>query len=180
MSTMPVTRARQSGAILVVSLLLLLVLTILGIMMMQTTRLQERMSGNTRDLNAALQGAEAGLRAGEGVLANAVSRPAAATALPCNICEIPTLPVALQDDTQFNWLTMVTSSVALPGQGQGQPGSLHDNPQYVIEHTAFVTDELGTGQDPPQGRDFYEVTARSTGLTTFPRTVLQSTYARRF
>jgi type IV pilus assembly protein PilX len=170
-------RARQSGAILVVSLLLLLVLTILGVTMMQTTTTQERMSGNTRDLNAALQGAEAGLRAGEGVLALAGVRPDAATSLPCNICEIPTLPVAIQDDTQFDW--NVTSSVAgLPTHGT--PGGLISAPLYVIEHTAFVPDELGTGQDPPQGRDFYQVSARSQGLTGAPKTVLQTTYARRF
>ena len=170
-------RARQSGAILVVSLLLLLVLTILGVTMMQTTTTQERMSGNTRDLNAALQGAEAGLRAGEGVLALAGVRPDAATSLPCNICEIPTLPVAIQDDTQFDW--NVTSSVAgLPTHGT--PGGLISAPLYVIEHTAFVPDELGTGQDPPQGRDFYQVSAQSQGLTGAPNTVLQTTYARRF
>ncbi len=176
---MPAMRARQSGAILVVSLLLLLVLTILGVTMMQTTTQQERMSGNTRDLNAALQGAESGLRGGEGVLTLAVARPDAATSLPCNICELPTLPVALQDDAQFDWGLNVTSSVAgLPAHGT--PGGLTGAPQYVIEHTAFVPDELGTGQDPPQGRDFYQVTSRSQGLTAAPRTVLQSTYARRF
>jgi len=172
-------RARQSGAILVVSLLLLLVLTILGVTMMQTTTTQERMSGNTRDLNAALQGAEAGLRAGEGVLALAGVRPDAATSLPCNICEIPTLPVAIQNPAQFDWQMNVTSSVAgLPAHGT--PGGLISAPLYVIEHTAFVPDELGTGQDPPQGRDFYQVSAQSQGLTGAPNTVLQSTYARRF
>ncbi len=178
MSTMPATRARQSGAILVVSLLLLLVLTILGVMMMQTTTQQERMSGNTRDLNAALQGAESGLRGGEGVLTLAVARPDAATVLPCNVCELPTLPVALQDDAQFDWTTVTSSIAGLPAHGQ--PGGLTGAPQYVIEHTAFVPDELGTGQDPPQGRDFYQVTARSKGVTSAPTTVLQTTYARRF
>jgi len=57
------------GAVLIVSLLLLLVLTVLGVVMMQTTRMQERMAGATRDLNMSLQGAESGLRYGESVVA---------------------------------------------------------------------------------------------------------------
>ena len=59
----PITH--QRGAILVTSMLLLLVLTIIGITAMQMTRMQERMAGNTRDLNLAFQGSEAGLRNGE-------------------------------------------------------------------------------------------------------------------
>ena len=44
-------RQRQRGAILVTSLLLLIVLTVLGVAMMRMTNMQERMAGNTRDVN---------------------------------------------------------------------------------------------------------------------------------
>jgi Tfp pilus assembly protein PilX len=36
------------------------------------------------------------------------------------------------------------------------------------------------GQDPPDGRDFYQVTARSTGGSGQAEVVLQSTYTRKF
>ena len=58
-------RRLQGGAVLIVSLLLLLVLTILAIGASQTTRIEERMAWNARDTDLAFQGAEAGLRAAE-------------------------------------------------------------------------------------------------------------------
>jgi len=53
---------RQTGAALIVSLVLLLIMTVLGVTAMRTTTLQERMAGNLRDNNLAFQDAEAALR----------------------------------------------------------------------------------------------------------------------
>jgi len=55
----------QAGAVLIVSLVLLLVLTILGIAGVQNTTMEERMAGNYRDRFSAFQAAEAALRFGE-------------------------------------------------------------------------------------------------------------------
>jgi len=55
----------QGGAALMFSLIFLLLLTIIGLTAMQSSTLQERMAGNTRDTNLAFQAAELGLRAGE-------------------------------------------------------------------------------------------------------------------
>ena len=68
-------KRRQRGASLVISLLLLVALTVLGISTIRTTNLQERMAGNARDLNIALQGAEAGLRDGEARIRAQANRP---------------------------------------------------------------------------------------------------------
>jgi type IV pilus assembly protein PilX len=54
--------SRQKGAVLIVALLFLVILTILGLTAMQGTTMEERMSGNSRDINVALQAAEAALR----------------------------------------------------------------------------------------------------------------------
>lgn len=60
---------RQSGFVLVVALILLLVLTLLGLAAAQSTSLQERMAGNARNHDLAFQAAEAGLNAAQsGVL----------------------------------------------------------------------------------------------------------------
>lgn len=53
---------RQHGAVLIVALLFLVILTLLGLTAMSGTTLEERMSGNSRDMNIALQSAEAALR----------------------------------------------------------------------------------------------------------------------
>jgi len=171
------SRHRQSGAILIISLLLLLVLTVLGVVMMQTTRMQERMAGNTRDLNLALQAAESGLRYGEAVVAAYTALPDTTGSLPCTVCQKGTLPVAIYDPAQFNW----TANATPYGQG-GVVAALTSvvNPMYTTEDLGFVPDSLDSGQDAPEGRDFFQISSRSTGATGLAGTVLQSTYARRF
>lgn len=168
---------RQSGAVLIVSLLLLLVLTVLGVVMMQTTRMQERMSGATRDLNMSLQGAEAGLRYAESVIGGYTSWPAATSTLPCTVCQPGVLPVAIYDPAQFNW----NANGTVYGQaGLVSSDKLYENPRYTVEDLGFQQDSLVMGQDPPEGREFYQVTSRSTGATGLATTVLQSTYTRVF
>ena len=53
--------ARQSGAILIVALVMLVVLTLLGVTAMNTTSLQERIASNTQEQVHAFQAAETGL-----------------------------------------------------------------------------------------------------------------------
>lgn len=59
---------QQRGAILIVALIMLLLLTIIGLSSMRGTSLQENMAGNMRDGNLALQASEAALRKGEEVV----------------------------------------------------------------------------------------------------------------
>lgn len=63
---------RQRGVVLIVALILLLVLTMIGVGVTQSTSLEERMAGNTRDKDLAFQAAEAGLRGGEDGLLQAI------------------------------------------------------------------------------------------------------------
>lgn len=64
--------ARQAGVSLLVVLILLLVMSILGIAVLRSSGMQERMSANMRDRSIAFQAAETALReAQEDVLANA-------------------------------------------------------------------------------------------------------------
>lgn len=55
----------QQGSALVVSLLMLLVMTLLGVTAMMTSRLQEKMAINARQYNLAFQASESALRTGE-------------------------------------------------------------------------------------------------------------------
>jgi len=58
----------QRGAVLVVSLLILLVMTVIGVSSMGSTTLQERMANNNNQRQIAFQAAEAALRSGEAYL----------------------------------------------------------------------------------------------------------------
>lgn len=63
---------RQAGTVLVISLVILLVLTLLGVASMQTSALQEKMAGNLHDTNLAFQSAEGALRVAEDFLQSPV------------------------------------------------------------------------------------------------------------
>lgn len=176
------TPGRQSGAILVTSLLLLIVLTVLGVAMMRMTNMQERMAGNTRDVNLSLQAAEAALRDGEArILALPDKDQGVSFAVDpgCVVCQRNTLPVAIFDEGQYDWRTL--------GQEYGASGTkdiseLARDPRYVIGELGFVRDDLGEGccDYYVSGRDFYQVTGFSSGATDLTNTVLQTTFPRRF
>lgn len=59
---------QQGGAVLIVALIMLLLLTMIGLTSMRGTSLQENMASNFRENNLSLQAAEAGLRKGEEVV----------------------------------------------------------------------------------------------------------------
>jgi Tfp pilus assembly protein PilX len=80
--------------------------------------------------------------------------------------------------------TRHNSTAQLYGAAAGFPAtlvpSLKEDPRYTVEDLGFVKDSLVEGQEPPEGRDFFQVSSHSTGATGLAGTVLQSTYARRF
>lgn len=173
---------RQRGAVLVVSLLLLLVMTLLGLGASQSTRLQERMAGNQRDMELALQGAEAGLRAAEDLLPSAIAIDLCTT--PGTSCEaylentlVDTstgiaLDLARQSDAWWTqWSTQHPAPASL--------GQLSQTPQFVNERVARMRDTLSEG-DPniKVVREYYRSTSRSRGLTDTAQVVVQSTYGR--
>jgi len=59
---------RQTGAVLIISLIFLLLMTMLSTSAMRGATMQERMAGNTRDYNLGFQAAEAALRDAEDYL----------------------------------------------------------------------------------------------------------------
>lgn len=54
-------RRHQCGAALIMSMVILLILTLLGITAMGTSSLEEKMSGNTQEITRAFEAAESGL-----------------------------------------------------------------------------------------------------------------------
>jgi type IV pilus assembly protein PilX len=167
----------QRGAALVVALIMLLVMTVLGITAMQVTRMEERMAGNSRDINLAFQGAEAGLRDGEDRIAAMTTRPLPCSAAPCAVWRRDFLAQDLRDQLIGWWNTNGTEyGVA----GTPELTEITRDPIVVTESLGFVPDSLSIGHGPPEGRDFYRVTATSTGASDTANAVLESTYTRRY
>ena len=65
MKTLPIPQRRQQGAILIIALLFLVLLTIIGVSSISGVALEEKMAGNLREQNVAFQAAESALRDAE-------------------------------------------------------------------------------------------------------------------
>ncbi len=160
---------------LVVALLLLLVLTVLGVTGMRSAFLEERMTGNTQDLNVAFEAGEAALRAGEAVLRQ------------------PALPDFDSDEGLFQsadptsaplWETVDWDDAlaVLEYTGlDGAPGNLaRVDARYFIEELPRVTSpgESLAADTAVDEAGFYRVTARATGAGSAATVMLQTTYRR--
>ncbi len=174
----------QSGAVLAITLIMLLLLTLIGVTSMQGTALEERMAGNVRDANLAFQAGEAGLRSGEALLAQLQERPdlqdtLCSAASPCPgvvVYAAGILPPDLHRPAEnpAGWWAGAAFTYSEAMQ------AIPTLPRFLIEHRHFVRDNLNIGHEPVTGRDIYTVSTRATGQTADAQVVLQSTYSRRF
>lgn len=180
------TPGHQRGAVLIVSLLLLLVVTVLALGASQTTRLQERMVGSQRNFDLAFQSAEAGLRAGERLVNDSMMTPPlpCASNPPCLVYERGYLArTNSYEDQAFLerewWLGLAQRYAATPAiSGEGLSGQ---DPLFYIEEIEEVRD---AGSNSPSGPApsvvYYRIVSRGEGGTSNAAVVLHSTYARRF
>jgi type IV pilus assembly protein PilX len=158
---------RQRGAVLAVSLILLLIMTMLAISGGQAVRLQERMASNLRDVDLALQGAEAGLRDAEREIEAMSTWPSfciSNAATGCTMFDIGvlrttgTFDLRIQDQAWWN-------SSARDYRGASSLGGLSRDPQFVIERAAQLCD---TAEAPCPESDmlyYFRSTARAPGAT---------------
>ena len=170
--------AGQSGVVLVISLIMLLLLTLIGVTAMQTTSLEEKMSGNLRDKNLAFQAAESALRAAE----NSLNPPY--TGIPATFPNSgsggfysSTPAISLADSAisagsfwttglASNPPTVATSTVttAMLGNGIARPVYIIQQlpPLFCIQPCTLVQP--------------YKITVRATGASTNTVVILQSIY----
>src|SRR5688572_666493 len=139
--------SRQRGAALVISLMLLLVMTLLGLGASQSTRMQERMAGNQRDIELAMQGAEAGLRVSESRVSQNV--PDDKVSPLFDACDTSAAPAPTSECFTFGQLFFVDAARTTPldlskqtddwwrtyaKQYTTDMGGLARAPQYVNEY----------------------------------------------
>lgn len=176
----------QRGAALVISLLILLVMTLIGVTAMQTTVMEERMAGNLRNTNLAFQAAEAALREAENYLAplTATNRPTAVNACgtpPCTVWEANQLTTDFANQTR-TWWTTNGIEYGTNLAADIDMSETNDDPYYVIEELEFVSDSLVIPQAATNsgGTQFYRVTAAGVGGDPNAQAVVQSTVAKRY
>lgn len=123
---MMIAPGRQRGAVLVVSLVLLVVLTLLGVSVMNVTQLEERMAGNAQEMNQAFHTAETGLSQAYGD--SNVWNPT--SAITQDYTTIPTeLPAGVRRTDQASYDTEYLVATGPP------PG--YDKDKYQTAHFDF-------------------------------------------
>lgn len=166
----------QQGVVLIMSLVILMILTLIGVSSMRTSSLQERMSGNSRDYQIAFEAAELALRAGEDYI-KSISTTADFNSTGNNG---KFLPRTWSDSdawrTESNWTSAKTSSVTM--------ANVSGNPEYMIE---ILDSEYGQIDDPNQGSygsggsatiGLFRITARGYGKNPNTKVMLQSDFGK--
>lgn len=168
----------QRGAALIVSMLILLVMTLIGVTAMNVTGLEERMAGNTQDRDRAFESAESALRDGEAVVFTKGTDDFNGTN---GLYPAPTDGSMLWA-TSLDWGPASTQTRAFSGSLIHVP----QKPRYIIELLAEVpcaggTEKVGGGysedtKESPCNKYYYRITSRGVGGAAGATVMLQSTY----
>lgn len=180
---------KQAGAALMVSLIILLIMTMIGLAAMRTSSMAEKMAANTIDNEIAFQATEIALRGAESWIAGLTTEPEQNNNGSNGIWIADAMDPQTgnaeswwhEQDADWwaaNGIAFPTAIAFETNAGQ----TTITNPRYIIEYQQFVTDDLvvGTGGGPSTGRVYYRITARGTGGSDQSRIMLQSTMAKRF
>lgn len=174
----------QQGVALIMSLVMLLILTILGVSSVQTTSMQERMSRNARDTNLAFQSAESAISEAEVYLGGVT------TLTPFQSANTDGRYDAAEDGrvdlSSFDWDEPSNNDRHFKVVGTTLDG-VAAQPRYIVEFIKTVVsdeDRLNLdniGQDTGSGRtQIFRVTAYGTGGTDAAHVMIQTTFGKRF
>lgn len=171
-------RSRQRGAVLIVSLIVLLVVTMIAVSSMRGTVLEEKMAGNTRDRNVAFQTAESAIREAETFIEGVVSLGNFAGAGGL-FGETDPMPDYRDPNTWVDATRHVMSA---------QTYGSYNAPQFFIKHRTTVTGTEGamnmSGYGDNKGTgdvSVFVITGRATGGgADSAEVILRSQYGRIF
>ena len=189
----PIIARKQHGAVLMVSLVMLFVLTIAGIATLSTTVRQERMAFSDRESQLATQTAEMALRDGEIWINSQQDLPNALNCVassPCRGADFPGVFVLADTETRFDtpsdYIALTLDEWKLDAetvQGADIQNYVvdHENKaRYFVREARIIRDSLTLGHGDETRRYLYEVTALGVGTEDASQRVLQSTFIRRY
>lgn len=183
--TEPATPHRvQTGAALVISLVVLLIMTLFGVSAMRSTALEERMASNAREQERAFEAAESALRGGELYIEQTLAGTAADLEQRMDN-EIWLYSGADAEPDPANSVLWTESAIGSAQHAElGTADHLANSPRFYLRHLG--TEELGAlnlgGYERARGTIVHRfgITARGTGGRDSIQTVLRSHYGRLF
>jgi type IV pilus assembly protein PilX len=167
---------QQHGSVLIISLLILLVMTIIGISAMSSSTMEEKMAASDRNQKAVFQNAESSLKAAESALLNS---------------GYDTIRTALlegekgyysQDDARFDYLDPSAwdsdgadaNCIAIPNNSNNAGNSCYVIEESGITLTPGEAGEYGATSNPERGSQITKVTVRSSDSNGSSAVTLQS------
>lgn len=167
---------RQCGTALIIAMLFLVILGMLGVTTMTATTLEERMAGNTRDRDIAMQAAETALRDAERDITNIQPANGRVVTLGmfvagCTLAlctEGAPVLTNIDDPTKSAFYGQFTPSVQ-PLQGPAQ------QPRYIVELLTAMPPQV---PPPPPGQQIrnFRITAKGFGRNTNTVVILQTVF----
>lgn len=176
---------QERGAVLVVGLVMVLLISIIGISAIRGSNLQEAMAGNMRERNLAFQASESALRIGEESISDTKTRPVINNSAGLYNDTYKTPTTSILTFTADNWIDATKVKVT----ALGLMTDAYHQPSYVIEQ---LDPDLGAGAAMEgSGIDAdamlitgditpYRVTSRGFGKAENAVKTLQTSYNRRY
>jgi type IV pilus assembly protein PilX len=166
----------EKGVVLIVGLLILLVMTILGVASLQTTSLEEKMAGNIRDRDLALQAAESALRDAESWLETIVT-----------VGDFDgTGGLYGFDDNADDTTWSAGDSIAYPKTHVNTIADVAAQPRFVIQYVGVIPGAKGSKNiegyrkfKPGGDVTGFEITALGYGASSDTTVTLRTVYGRR-
>lgn len=162
--------SRQKGAVLVVSLLLLLVITLVSVASMQRSVLQERMTANLYERQLAVQQVEAALRSAENWVAAQLPDPR--VQIPANGWFYDVPAPALID----RWLDPLTEWRAAPVINADMANSAQYFIEYLGEWPSPINPDCASATtiEPDCLSPTFRITARNIVTPGTPEVLMQT------
>ena len=164
----------QRGAILAISLVLLIILTLVGVTAMRMTITEEKMAGNMRDRSLAFQAAEAAIRDAEAFI-NGTASVAVFNGNGGLLGE------ANAEPDYFNTNTWTGTNSRVFTDGATTIPGVSAQPRFVIKYmgernTGFVD----LSSPPPPTASLFKISARGVGLSNTSQVLVQTYFGRIF
>lgn len=160
----PLARSHR-GAVLTISLIFLVLLTLLALTSIQSSTLEERMAGHTYDRQIAFQAAEAAIRAAERWLESGA--PSLDEGCAGGACTNPRKQIVAdwhRNPEQAVWNNARESDVDLP--------NVRSRAKYIVEDMCESTPSGGI----PDSQRVFRITAVGTGGSDAAQVILQTAY----
>lgn len=181
---------KEQGAVLFLTMTILLILTVLGISSIQTTSMQERMARNYRDVNVAFQGAEAAVIEAEEYIETIANIGAFPDESDANLC-VAGLCNAIDGNEKwtqnFGYVDWTDNTTHIETDVTAAELGAADVPRYMIEYVSRIVIEQDTlnignvGEGGNSGRAYiFRITGRGTGGTNEAKAMVQALYGRQF